>query len=62
MKEKEFDDEMEEIKKEFKIKKLELYKKYSYDGVTAWAAKQRNCEPLKQLITKEYKEAFKSLS
>lgn len=40
---------------------LEIEEQYGADGVIAFMAAKRNCEPLGQLITPEYKAARESL-
>jgi hypothetical protein len=41
---------------------IDVVKKYSHDGVTAWAARRRNMEPLPQLQTDKYREAVAYLA
>jgi len=39
----------------------EIYEKWGFDGLLAWAALRRKEQPLKPLITDKYKEAYASL-
>jgi hypothetical protein len=42
-------------------KLLEVERQYGHHGVTAFMSAKRNCEPLNELITAEYKAARASL-
>ena len=38
------------------------WKMFGYDGVVAWTAIKRGCEPIDECITSQYREAYKALS
>jgi len=52
----------EDLKEEEIDGLIDVVKKFSHDGVTAWAARRRNMDPLPQLQTDKYREAVAYLA
>jgi hypothetical protein len=52
----------EDLKEEEIDGLIDVVKKFSHDGVTAWAARRRGMEPLPQLQTDKYREAVTYLA